>query len=233
MKEKKFLIPALVVIAALSVLAFLIKSHQLHCEHCFNLRTYSPEVIRHYILGFGPWAIVVYITLYTLNTISLLPPIGLMSLAAGFIFGPFWGSVGIMTGSFLGTTATFYISRSFGRKYVENLIKGKGKEFEEKINRNGFITILFMRLIPLFPWEVINYASGLSKIKYRDYILATMIGIFPAVIIQTFFSDRLAHFDIRDPRLFAAIAGFVVLISVPAIYLTLRKKTDLNKVGEP
>ena len=227
MKERKIWIPVVCALIAIAIFSFLLKNHQTNCPDCFSLKTFSPEVIKHYIQSFGPWALFVYIVLYALNAISLLPPIGFMSLAAGFIFGPFQGTIGIMMGSFLGTTATFYISRLFGRKFVESLIKGKGKEFEEKINREGFLTILFMRLIPLFPWEIINYASGLSKVKYRDFILATMIGIFPAVIIQTFFSDRLAHFDIRDPKLFAAIAGFVVLISVPAIYLKRKKNAQI------
>ena len=77
------------------------------------MKLFTPEVIRHYILGFGPWALTVFVGLYALNTVSLLPPIGIMSLAAGFIFGPFLGSVGIMLGAFLGTSMTFFISRIF------------------------------------------------------------------------------------------------------------------------
>lgn len=230
MEKWKLFFPAIIAIIAVVILALLLQNHQARCPACSGFNTFKPEVIKHYILGFGPWALVVYIILYTINTISLLPPIGIMSLAAGFIFGPFWGSVGIMSGSFLGTTSTFHISRNFGKKFVEGLIKGKGKELEEKLNNNGFVAVLFMRLIPLFPWEVINYASGLTNIKYRDYILATMIGIFPAVVIQTFFTDRLAHFNIRDPRLFAAIAGFVLLISVPAIYLNLKKEPPKKEI---
>ena len=223
MKDRKVLIPSVIAITAVLVFAFLIKNHQMHCPICINLKTFTPAVIKHYILGFGPWALVVFIGLYALNTVSLLPPIGIMSLAAGFIFGSLKGTIALMLGAFLGTTATFYIARFFGGQFVENLIKGKAKEFQEKLNQNGFKVILFIRLIPLIPWEVVNYASGLSKIKYRDYISATLIGIFPSVIIQTFFTDRLSNFNLKDPTLLIAVGAFLLLGAVPAIYLKRKK----------
>ena len=230
MKEKRIFVPILIVLASIGFLIVLLEQHHKICLECINLKLGTPEVIRHYILGFGPWALTVFVGLYALNTVSLLPPIGIMSLAAGFIFGPFLGSVGIMLGAFLGTSTTFFISRIFGGGFVEKITKGNAKavEFQEKLNQKGFVTILLVRLIPLIPWEVVNYAAGLSKIKYKDFIFATLIGIFPAVLIQTFFSDRLSNSDIRDPKLIAAIAGFVLLISVPTIYLAWKKKMEKN-----
>ena len=224
MKGKKLF--ALISIAL--VLLFLLERSHIICLECIHPKLFTPQNIRNYILGFGSWALGVYIGLYALNTVSLLPPIGIMSLAAGFIFGPFWGSVGIMTGSFLGTSMTFFISRLLGGMVVEKISKGNPKviEFQEKLNQKGFITILLVRLIPLIPWEIVNYAAGLSKIKYKDFIFATLIGIFPSVIIQTFFSDRLSNFNIKDPKLIAAIAGFVLLISVPTIYLAWKKTKE-------
>ena len=219
------------VLVAVILFIFLLDQHRRGCPVCVHLKIFNPEVIKHYVLGFGSWALIVFIGLYALNTVSLLPPIGIMSLAAGFIFGPWAGSVGIMIGSLIGTTATFTISRVFGRKYLETIIRGKGQEFEEKLNQKGFITILFIRLIPLIPWEVVNYASGLSKIKYRDYILGTLIGIFPSVVIQTYFADRLANFNLRDPKLLAAVFGFIFLITLPGIYLIVKKKMNNKNVS--
>ena len=226
MKDRRILIPALMAALTVVILALLIKNHHDHCPLCINLKIFTPEVIKHYILGFGPLALVVYISLYALNTISLLPPIGIMSLAAGFIFGPIQGSIGIMMGSLIGTSATFFISRFFGGRFVQNVIKGKAKEFQDKLDKNGFKVILFIRLIPLLPWEVVNYAAGLSNIKYRDYILATLIGIFPSVLIQTYFTDRLANFNLKDPTLIIAVGAFLLLGAVPAIYLKNKKKKE-------
>ena len=221
---KQIFVPFVLAITAVVVLAFLLYRHQQNCPQCFSLKTFTPEVIKHYILGFGPWAIAVYIILYAINTISLIPPIGIMSLTAGFIFGPLQGTIALSLGAFLGTTATFFISRLFGGKFVEQFSKGKVAEFQEKLDQNGFKVILFIRLIPLIPWELVNYASGLSRIKYRDYITATMIGIFPSIVVQTFFSDRLANFNLKDPTVIVAIGAFLLLGAVPAIYLKSRKK---------
>jgi len=193
-------------------------------EQCVQHNLFTPRAIKEYILGFGSWSLAVYVLLYAVNTISLIPPIGVMSLAAGFIFGPALGSIGIMTGSFIGTTATFFISRFFGRGLVNRMTKGRFKNFEDKLNRNGFVTILFIRLVPVIPWEVVNYAAGLSRIKYRDFISATLVGIFPSVIIQTFFADRIANFSLKDPKLIAAIAAFLLLIFVPTIYMMAKKR---------
>ncbi len=230
MKDKRIFIPIVAVLIAFGLVIFFLERHHQGCEICAHLKIFTPDVIKHFILGFGAWALAVFIFLYALNTISILPPIGIMSLAAGFIFGPFLGTVGIMTGALIGTSATFFIARIFGQNYVEGLLKGKAKEFEEKLNRNGFVTILFLRLIPLSPWEVVNYAAGLSKIKYQDYILATMIGILPAVLIQTFFADSLTDFNVRDPQFIAAVSAFLLLLFVPVIYLAInKKKFDLKK----
>ena len=233
MKEKRILIPAILAALAVVILVVLIRNHQAHCPQCFHLPSFSPEVLKHFILGFGPWALGVFIILYALNTVSLLPPIGIMSLAAGFIFGPFYGSVGIMAGAFLGTTATFFIARFFGSQFVDSMIKGKAREFQQKLDQNGFKVILFIRLIPLIPWEVVNYASGLSQIKYRDFILATLIGIFPSVLIQTFFTDRLSKFNWKDPTFMIALGAFMLLGAVPAIYLKRKDRTAKATADNP
>jgi len=224
MNAKKLFIPFIVASIAIAVVTFLLIQHQQHCPQCFSLKTFTPDVIRHYIQGFGPWAIVVYILLYAVNTISLLPPIAIMSLSAGFLFGSVKGFIALTLGAFLGTSATFFISRYFGGRFVDKIIKGKAAEFQEKLSRNGFAVILPIRLIGFPPWELVNYASGLSKVKYCDYILATMIGIMPAIIIQVFFSDRLSSLNLKDPTLYIAVGAFVLLAVVPALYLKIKKR---------
>lgn len=221
----KIFIPALIAVVMFVGIFAALRFHQWNCDPCFSFKAFTPEVVKHFIQGFGPLGLVVFIFLYMVNTISLLPPIGIMSLTSGFVFGPFWGSIALMVGSFLGTSATFLISRFFGGRLVQKILKGKGQEFQEKLNRNGFKVILFIRLIPLIPWEVVNYISGLSQIKYRDYILGTLIGIFPSVVIQSYFADRLAHFNWRDPTLLVAIGAFFLLLIVPAVYLRMKKRT--------
>ena len=199
-------------IAALALLVgtlfYGVNIHKTICPACMA-KALSPEVVRHYIQSFGPWAILVYIILYTINTLTLIPPIAFMSLSAGALFGPVWGTVALTIGAFSGTTTTFIISRFFGGRLVEKFVKGKAAEFNEKLSKKGFLVLLPIRLIGFPPYEFVNYASGLSRISYKDYISATMLGMSPAIIIQVLLADRLANFSWKDPVLYVVVLLFI------------------------
>ncbi len=190
------------------------------------------QQIKDFILKFGPGAFWAYVILYSLNTVTLVPPILFMTLAGGAIFGPWLGSVAIMLGCLLGTTATFFISRLLGRRWIERFMRGKVKEFEEKLDQKGFLTILIVRLVAFPPWEFVNYISGLTKIKYRDYILGTTFGIIPAIIIQVYLADRAINVNLRDPKLvfqlIFAVLAFVILGFIPKIYGKIKQRQAFN-----
>jgi len=160
---------------------------------CINLNLLTPRAMRDYIQGFGRLAAVVYVIAYALNTVSIIPPIAPLSLSAGLAFGSVWGAIYLMLAAMIGTSLTFTISRFFGRSLIDRLLKGKFKNLDEKLEKNGFMTILFFRVIPLVPYEILNYASGLSKIKFKDYFLATFLGLVPGVVIAAFFGGSLGE----------------------------------------
>ena len=202
---------AISIVAFALIVAALIhgaKQHLGFCPSCIT-KNLNAETIRHYIEGFGSWAIVVYVVAYTINTMTMLPPIAFLSLSAGALFGPIWGTVALALGSFCGTTATFIVARFFGGPLVDKFASGKAAEFNEKLSRRGFVVLLPMRLIGFPPYEFVNYASGLSKISYKDYISATMLGMSPAIIIQVLLADRLANFSWTDPILYVVVIMFI------------------------
>lgn len=136
---------------------------------CVNLKSLTPAALRDFIRSFGSLAVLAYIIAYALNTISILPPIAALSLTAGLAFGAVWGALYLMLGAMIGTSATFMISRYFGRGLIDRILKGKLKGLDEKLAQRGFMTVLFFRVIPLVPYEALNYASGLSSIKFKDF----------------------------------------------------------------
>jgi uncharacterized membrane protein YdjX (TVP38/TMEM64 family) len=194
---------------------------------CVNLKPLAPAAARDYIQSFGRMAILAYIIAYALNTISILPPIAPLSLAAGLAFGELWGAIYLMIGAMIGTSATFMISRYFGRSLIEKMLKGKFKGLDEKLAKNGFMTILFFRVIPLMPYEALNYAGGLSKIKFKDYFLATFLGLIPGVIIAAFFGGRLGEIknmrDILTSKFLIAVGLIIIIMAVPVIYQMAQK----------
>ncbi|UCD15454.1 MAG: TVP38/TMEM64 family protein [Candidatus Omnitrophota bacterium] len=195
---------------------------------CVNLESLTPASIRDYIQSFGNLAALVYVIAYTLNTISVFPPIAALSLTAGLAFGALWGAVLLMLSAMLGTSATFIISRLFGRQLIEKMLRGKFRRLDEKLEKNGFMTVLFFRVVPLIPYEVLNYVSGLSKIKFRDYFFATLLGLIPGVVIAAFFGGSLGQIrifrDIFAPKFLVAGSLMVLILAVPFIYQHMKKK---------
>ncbi|MFC1631438.1 TVP38/TMEM64 family protein [Candidatus Omnitrophota bacterium] len=197
---------------------------------CVNLSALTPAALKGYIQSFGKFASPIYIIAYALNTISIVPPIAPLSLTAGLAFGAIWGAVYLMIAAMIGTSATFFISRFFGRALVDRIFKGKFKNLDEKLEQNGFLTILFFRVVPLVPYEVLNYASGLSKIKFRDYFFATLLGLIPGVVVAAFFGGSLGEInsvrDILTPRFLTAIGLMALILAVPAIYQIIKRRRN-------
>ncbi|MEW6008146.1 MAG: TVP38/TMEM64 family protein [Candidatus Omnitrophota bacterium] len=194
---------------------------------CVNLKSLTPASLRDFIQSFGRLAVLVYILAYALNTVSIVPPIAALSLAAGLIFGALWGAVYLMAGAMIGISLTFMISRHFGRGLVDKILKGKFKDLDEKLAQNGFMTVLFFRVIPLVPYEVLNYAAGLSRIKFKDYFWATFLGLIPGVVTAAFFGGSLGEIrgikDILSPKFLIAIGLMAIIILIPVIYQIARK----------
>lgn len=195
---------------------------------CISLDSLTPRAMRDYIQGFGRLAAVVYVIAYALNTVSIIPPIAPLSLSAGLAFGSVWGAIYLMLAAMIGTSLTFTISRFFGRSLIDRFLKGKFRNLDEKLEKNGFMTILFFRVIPLVPYEVLNYAGGLSKIKFKDYFLATFLGLIPGVVIAAFFGGSLGEVkgirDLVTPKFLVSVGLMALIIAVPVIYQTLKKK---------
>ncbi|MCK5655240.1 MAG: TVP38/TMEM64 family protein [Candidatus Aureabacteria bacterium] len=197
---------------------------------CIDFKLFTPASIRDYIQSFGRIAALAYIIAYALNTISIFPPIAPLSLTAGLAFGPLLGAVYLMLGAVIGTTAAFMISRFFGRSLVERFLKGRFKNLDEKLEKHGFMTVLFFRIVPLVPYEVLNYISGLSKIKFRDYFFATFLGLIPGVVIAAFFGGSLGEIrvfeDIFTPKILVAFGLMILILAVPAVYKLIKKRKD-------
>lgn len=198
---------------------------------CVNFETLSPAVMRDYIQGFGPLAPAAYVTAYILNTIAIFPPIGFLTIAGGLAFGKIWGFIYVMTGCIIGTACTFWISRFFGRKLIEKIIKGRFRRLDEKLEKHGFATVAMLRML-YFPYEILNYVSGLSKIKFRDYFFGTFVGLIPGVAISTIFGGAIGSIkkfqDFFTAEFLAAAGLFVAALSIPLIHELYKRRKKGN-----
>jgi uncharacterized membrane protein YdjX (TVP38/TMEM64 family) len=120
-------------------------------------------------------------------------PTSLLTVLAGNVYGPFGGLALSMISSFFAASIAFFIARFLGKSAVDKLIKGKALQIDESIAKKGFFIMLLMRLSIVFPFDGLSYGSGLTRIKYKDFILGTLIGILPEMIVYSFMGKNIAH----------------------------------------
>ena len=140
--------------------------------------------IKGYVDSFGKFAPIVYIIMFALIPLTLFPD-SILAIAGGLVFGLFRGYIYTTIGALIGGTISFFISRYWGRDVVKKLTKEKLDKIENMINNRGFVIVFLLRLIPLFPFDVISYGSGLTSIKYKDFLLATFFGTIPGILVFT------------------------------------------------
>ncbi len=200
-----------------------------------EFREFTPANIRDYIRAFGNLAVLAYIAAYTLNSISLFPPITPLSLTAGLAFGILYGGIFLFAAAMLGSTVAFFLSRYFGRSFIERALKGKFKDVDQKLAEKGFATVVFFRLIPIIPYGVFNYFCGLSKINFRDYFFGSLVGFIPVVFLNSFLGDSLGEIgtmdDLYSPRLYIASGLVLTRISIPFLYHYIKKYRSTDREG--
>lgn len=132
----------------------------------------------------GHWAPVSYIALYAVATVVLVPG-AVFSLAGGALFGPFWGSILNLIGGTLGATLAFLAARYIAGDWVTRKTGGLLKRLIDGVDAEGWRFVAFVRLVPLFPYVLSNYAFGLTHIPFRHYLIATFVCMAPAAVAYT------------------------------------------------
>lgn len=182
--------------------------------------------VRHYILSYGKFASIAFVLLYSLKPVALIVPVSLLSIVAGSVFGPYKALLLSMIGCFTSGTLAFFLAKFLGRSFVDKLLKGKAMKLDSSIEKHGTEIMCIMRLSFIFPYDPLSYAAGLTKMKYRSFILGTMIGVFPEMVSYSFIGKSLENpFSIK----FFIPIIFIVVVAVIAlgIYKSLKKTKSL------
>ncbi len=128
---------------------------------------------------------ILFMLIYAIGTVFFLPG-SVLTLAGGAIFGPVWGTFYNLTGATLGATVAFVIARYLASHWVEHRTGGRLKQLKEGVEGEGWRFVAFVRLVPLFPFNLLNYALGLTRIKLSHYLIATYICMLPGAIAYTY-----------------------------------------------
>jgi uncharacterized membrane protein YdjX (TVP38/TMEM64 family) len=158
----------------------------------------------------GFWAPLLYIGVYVAGVCLFVPGTVLTTLGAA-IFGPYLGFVYVWTGAMLGATLAFFIGRYLGRDFAASLVGDRLKKYDDGIEREGFATVLYLRLI-YFPFSPLNFGMGLTKVRFRDYFLGTALGIIVGTFAFTFVVGTLK--EVWASGQWAELLGWKMLFSV-------------------
>jgi uncharacterized membrane protein YdjX (TVP38/TMEM64 family) len=140
-----------------------------------------------YVRNIGFFGALIFAGVYVMATIAFIPG-SLLTLGAGAIFGVVMGSLVVSAGSTFGAAAAFLIGRYFTRDWVSKKIAGnqKFKAIDDAVAADGFKMVMLIRLSPIFPFNLINYAFGLTKVRFKDYLLASWIGMMPGTVMYVY-----------------------------------------------
>ena len=142
-------------------------------------------------------------------------PLTVLIIVCGLVFGSWQGFLYSLAGALLSAMLTFTLGRVLGRNTVRRFAGRKLGELNRRLARHGLVTIIIVRIVPLAPFTVINMVAGASRIRFRDFVLGSLIGLLPGIIGMSVFTDRLAA-AIEQPNLpaFAALAAVVAILVV-------------------
>jgi uncharacterized membrane protein YdjX (TVP38/TMEM64 family) len=175
----------------------------------------------------GFWAPMVFILVYAAGVCLFLPGTLITGLGA-VIFGAYWGFAWVWIGAMLGASAAFFIGRTLGREFATSLIGNRLKKYDDAIERNGFATVLYLRLV-YFPFTPMNFGMGLTKVHFWDYFAGTGLGIIAGTFIFTFFIGTLKEVwasgnwaELLSFKVFFSIGLFIFSFLIPRIIKKIR-----------
>lgn len=129
----------------------------------------------------GFWGPLCYIILYAIATLALLPSTPL-NLSGGLFFGPWWGIIWTSLGAVVAAAIAFFFSRTIGRPAMEKRLAHRWQRMDAEIRRGGLFYMFAIRLIPVMPYGIVNFAAGLTSIRFRDFLVGTVLGTVPSVL---------------------------------------------------
>lgn len=205
----------------------------------FNVQTLLIQALD-WIESLGAWGVAAFITLYIVATVLFIPG-SILTLGAGTLFGVVGGFICVSIASTLGATCAFLVGRYWAREWVSQQIEGNAtfKAIDEAVGQEGWKIVGLARLSPIFPFNLLNYAFGITKVSLIEYFFASWIGMIPGTILYVYIGFVLGDLakvgTARDRTPLEWIlygAGLVATVAI-VVYITKIAKKILNtKISE-
>jgi uncharacterized membrane protein YdjX (TVP38/TMEM64 family) len=208
----------------LALIALLVVAGGLALAWLFN-GVSSIDGIQARIAALGIWAPVGFVALYAIATVALIPG-GIFDVAGGVLFGPIYGSMINLAGATVGAAAAFLVARYIGADWVERRAGPRVQKVIKSVEIEGWRFVAFVRLVPIFPYTIVNYLLGVTRISFPQYLLATVVFMLPSTIAYTWIGHAGSEAvsgdtdNIRYALFMLALIAIVVF--APRLYKRLR-----------
>jgi len=224
MSRRRAITKALLFVAFIVVAIYVIRFTQIR-------QFLTQEALSRFLEEAGFWAPLIFMLVYAAGICLLVPGTLLTALGAA-IFGSYWGFLYVWIGAMAGASAAFWIGRTLGREFAASLIGDRLRKYDDAIGRNGFATVLYLRLV-YFPFTAMNFGMGLTKVRFWDYFSGTGLGIIVGTFIFTFFIGTLKAvwasgnwWDLFSFKVFFSVGLFVFSLFIPRIINKLKKENE-------
>ena len=142
----------------------------------------TPNGIKETIDSFGALSVLIYLLASLIRPLLFLP-VSPFTIASGFIFGLWWGFLWAMVGSTVSALFVFFLSRYMLHDFVTNNLKGRYPSVDKMLEGGGWSFILFLRLVPVLPFDLVSCFAGVSNLKFRDFLIGTILGEIPGAFV--------------------------------------------------
>jgi len=191
----------------------------------------NAAVLESWINDAGILGPLVFMFIYIIGTIFFFPG-SVLTLAGGALFGPVYGTFYTLTAATIGASFSFLIARYLLSDYVEQKTGGRMKQLKDGVEKEGWRFIAFVRLVPLFPFNLLNYALGLTRIKLWHYIITSYICMLPGSLAYTYFGyigkEAATGGDGLIQKGLMALALIVLILFLPRFIKSMRKVPTNN-----
>lgn len=183
----------------------------------------SSDEARDWADGFGDAAYVVFVPLFVIANFVIWWPI--LAGAAGLLFGTATGTALVLVAVTASSVTQMFVARRLAAGHHGSLLPQRTRRIEEFLTRHGAVAVMQSRIVPLLPWGLVNFSAGLTRMRYRDLALGTVVGAAPKVFAYTALGGSLS--DLTSPAAIIAIALLVVLAVTGALFV--RRQVALGR----
>jgi uncharacterized membrane protein YdjX (TVP38/TMEM64 family)/rhodanese-related sulfurtransferase len=191
---------------------------------------FDAAALQVWVEGAGAAGPLLFMAVYALATVLFLPG-SVITLAGGVLFGPVWGTVYNLTGATVGAALAFLIARYLAAGWVTQRTGGRMKQLVDGVEQEGWRFVAFVRLVPLFPFNLLNYALGLTRIRFWHYVLASYLFMLPGAIAYTWLGyagrEALAGGEGMIRNILVALALLASVAFLPRLIKRLRAQPML------